>query len=70
MTLYRLTWTARPTPYHHERTYKSWHPTLEDVRRAQRATVNSEVEQVAVPTDKAGLLAFLNAESQPQRVER
>lgn len=70
MTLYRLTWTARPTPYHHPREFKTWHGTQDDARRAAKDVPDGAVTNVSVPTDKAGLLIFLNAEFQPQRVEK
>ena len=66
MTLYKVTWTARPTPYHHVRTYKEYFGSRESAQVAQRVVAKSgaidveAVEQVTVLTDKAGLIAFLN----------
>lgn len=51
----------------------------DDARRAAKAVVLGAmgqgsplpvVAQVTVPTDKAGLIAWLNANMQPQRVEK
>lgn len=75
MILYTVTWTARPTPYHHLRRYVEYFGSQESAKVAQRALAKGgavdveAVEQVTVPTDKAGLIAFLNANMQPQRVE-
>lgn len=74
MTLYRLTWTARPSPFHYIRCYAEYFGSMDSAKAAQRIVSKTAIdveaiEQVTVPTDKAGLLAFLNAESQPRRVE-
>lgn len=74
MTLYTVTWTARPSPYHHPRQFRQWAGSMEAARKAVRViqgpiAAPAQIEQVVVPIGKAGLIAFLNAQYEPRRIE-